>query len=47
MPTVKDQGRCGSCYAFAAVDAMEAASRIEKNESIELSEQQVIDCSGN
>lgn len=43
---VKDQGNCGSCYAFAANTVLEAAIAItEDTEPVRLSEQQVVDCS--
>lgn len=45
----KDQGRCGSCYAFAAVAAIESKlliqySKTDSSYSVDLSEQHVIDC---
>ncbi len=41
----KDQGSCGSCWAFAATGEMEAKIRIYYNNRImNLSEQQVISC---
>lgn len=46
MTSIKNQGSCGSCYAFAALDAMESASLIDNKQKIELSPQQVVDCSG-
>ncbi len=46
MTPIKDQGSCGSCYAFAAIASIESASLIQKKENISLSEQQVVDCSG-
>lgn len=46
MTPIKNQGNCGSCYAFAAVAAMESASLIDNNSTISLSEQQIVDCSG-
>ncbi len=42
----KNQGKCGSCWSFAAVGALEGyyALRIDNLESF--SEQQILDCSG-
>jgi len=42
---VKDQANCGSCWAFGAVGAMEAAWTMHSGKPIQLSEQQVMDCS--
>ena len=44
---VKDQGQCGSCWAFSATAAYEARFHIaQKSESVKtfFSEQQVVDC---
>ena len=49
MTPVKDQGSCGSCWAFASVGDMEAQYQINKGNpstGIDLSEQNVLQCSG-
>jgi len=43
----KDQGSCGSCYAFSAIGALEMQSVLEGNEYVRLSPEQALDCSGN
>lgn len=41
---VKDQGQCGSCWAFGAVASLEAAHFEKHGSTVQMSEQQVVDC---
>uniref|UniRef100_A0A915PHW4 Cathepsin L-like n=1 Tax=Setaria digitata TaxID=48799 RepID=A0A915PHW4_9BILA len=41
---VKDQGECGSCYAFCAVAALETYNKRRNGQLIDLSPQQIVDC---
>ena len=41
---IRNQGGCGSCWAFATVGAMECAIRIREAQSVDLSEQWLLSC---
>lgn len=51
ISNVKNQASCGSCYSFASMEALQALYQIKKGPAIDalhvinLSEQQVVDCS--
>ncbi|GJM84877.1 hypothetical protein PR202_ga00589 [Eleusine coracana subsp. coracana] len=48
LAPVKNQGLCGSCWAFAATAALEShmATRWNGNRVVKLSEQELVDCDG-
>jgi cathepsin F len=41
---IKDQGQCGSCWAFSTVANVEGAGAVETGKLLNLSEQQLVDC---
>merc|ERR1712080_731528 len=44
VTAVKDQGQCRSCWAFGAVASMEAAHFEKYGSTVQMSEQQIVDC---
>ncbi|WKN41075.1 C1 family peptidase [Tunicatimonas pelagia] len=46
VTAVRNQGGCGSCWAFAAMGAYESSNMIRNNITADVSEQDVLNCAG-
>ena len=46
VTSVKDQGSCGSCWAFSAIATIESSHALINKENLDLSEQSFVNCVG-
>jgi cathepsin L len=46
LSPIRDQGQCGSCWAFAGASIVESSKRIRYGGVANISEQELIDCAG-
>lgn len=46
LPPIRNQGSCGSCWAFGTIAATEASIAMTGGEIVDLSEQMILDCNG-
>lgn len=47
MTAIKNQGDCGACWAFASTAVLEYQIKVFRNVTIQLSEQELLDCNDN